>query len=127
MSKTKVLCGGTFNRIHEGHVYFLKKAKALGNELVVIVANDSHNKKPYAVPQEKRKHEIEKLGIADKVLIGDPDKFVGVVEEEKPQIIALGYDQALPKDVGKKIQGMKIKVVRIKRLHGYSTRKIAAK
>ena len=53
-----VLCGGCFNKIHEGHVYFLNEAKKLGNFLVVVVANDRLNKKKYgarALPAKKSK------------------------------------------------------------------------
>lgn len=113
----KVLAGGCFNRLHEGHVYFLMKAKALGDELVVVVANDSHNRKRYAVRAGIRKENVEKLGIADRVVIGDPDGFVGVVLRERPDIIALGHDQSLPKDVEERLGELKAKVVRIDR-HG---------
>ena len=90
---TKVLCGGCFNKVHKGHKYFLKKCKSFGNKLVVVIANDTHNKKPYAVNQNKRKKNIEKLKIADKVIIGHPKNMKKTVEKEKPDIICLGYDQ----------------------------------
>jgi FAD synthetase len=121
---TKVLAGGCFNRLHEGHVYFLMRAKALGDELTVVLANDSHNQKPYAVKAEQRKEALEKLGIADRVLIGDSDQFVGVVIKEKPQIIALGYDQSMPKDVQAKLSELKVKVVIIDKHGDASSSKI---
>ena len=39
MNKT-VLVFGTFDGLHEGHQFFLKKARALGDRLVVVVARD---------------------------------------------------------------------------------------
>jgi FAD synthetase len=92
----KVLAGGVFNIVHPGHILFLKKAKALGDYLVVVIANDktANRTKAYHVTnQEERKRNIERLGVADKVVIGDERDFMKVVRDEKPQIIALGYDQ----------------------------------
>lgn len=113
----KVLAGGCFNKIHKGHVFFLKSAKKLGEYLVVVVSNDKLNKKKYgkkSVPARIRKRNIEKLKIADKVVVGHRSNFVAVVKKEKPDIIALGYDQKLP--VKKSlVKGIKIK--RIKKLN----------
>ena len=115
-----VLTGGTFNSLHLGHEYLLKKSKILGDYLVVVLANDRHDKKPNAVPAKIRKKNIEKLGIADKVVIGSPDSFVGVVHRFKPKIIVLGYDQELPDEETKKAaKKMKIKVVRCGRYKSY--------
>lgn len=111
----RVLCGGRFNFLHKGHEFFLKKAKSYGDYLVVIVANDSHNKKrEHRESQETRKDNIEKLGIADEVVIGDEKNFFNVVEKFKPDIIALGYDQSLPFPE-EKLKG--IRVVKIDKLN----------
>src|SRR3990172_6633890 len=94
MEKT-ILTGGKFNRIHPGHIWLLKKAKKLGY-LVVVIAHDSHNKRPYAVPGSKRKKAVEELGVADKVVVGDKNRFVGIVKKFRPDVIVLGYDQKMP-------------------------------
>lgn len=110
---TKVLTGGTFNRLHHGHEHLLKKCKGLGY-LVVVIAHDAHNKKPNAVKAEIRKRNLEKLGVADKIIIGHPDSFVQTVLEQKPDIIVLGYDQDMPDDVTEAaLRKMKIKLVRM--------------
>ncbi len=36
----RVVCAGTFDHLHPGHLDFLRQAKALGDELVVIAARD---------------------------------------------------------------------------------------
>ncbi|MGD1075360.1 MAG: adenylyltransferase/cytidyltransferase family protein, partial [Thermodesulfovibrionales bacterium] len=36
----RVVCAGTFDHLHPGHLNFLEQASALGNELIVIVARD---------------------------------------------------------------------------------------
>ena len=116
---TVVLTGGTFNRIHPGHIYLLAKARMLG-KLVVVLANDVHNKKENAIPSRERKKALEALKIADKVIIGDADRFVGVVEKTKPSVIVLGYDQKLPDaETRAYVKKKKIKVVRMDRFGTY--------
>jgi FAD synthetase len=127
----KVLAGGVFNVVHRGHELFLKKAKEFGDYLVVVVANNrtaSLTKKYPVLDQEIRKKNIEKLGIADKVVIGDEVDFMNVVRKEKPDVIVLGYDQRISeKELNKMLTREKIdcRVVRIRdELKGYKTRKI---
>jgi len=111
----KVLCGGRFNFLHSGHEYFLKKAKEQGDYLIVVIAHDAHNlKKEERKQMEQRKKQIENLGIADNVLIGDPEDFFKVVVKEKPQVVALGWDQKLP-FAEDKLKGLGIKTVRIEK------------
>ena len=120
--KIVVLCGGCFNIIHEGHIWFLQRAQALGDSLVVVVASNAHNKKPYARPAAARVRALRALKIADKVVVGNPRSFTPTVFKVKPSIIALGYDQTLPRDVAEKIEKLGIKVKRIKRYKKFSTR-----
>lgn len=126
--KSIVLTGGTFNSVHPGYKYLLKKAKALGDYLVVVIAHDKHNKKPNAVPVKVRKKNIERLRIADKVVIGSPKSFVGVVYKFKPKIIVLGYDQELPDEETKQaVKNMKISIVRCKKYRNYSASRLSHK
>jgi FAD synthetase len=116
-----VLTGGKFNKIHPGHIWLLKKAKKLG-KLIVVLANDSHNRRPYAVSAKARKKNLAKLKIADKVVVGDPRRFVKVVYKYKPNVIVLGYDQKLPdKETKEAVRKMKIKVVRFRKHGNYKT------
>jgi FAD synthetase len=123
----KVLAGGTFNIIHPGHICFLEKAKSLGDYLVVVVANDKtviRNKGFLLMHAEDRKKILENLRIVDKAVIGDEKDFMKVVRKERPDIIALGYDQELG-SLKKQIESLRIKIVRIKsRLKGYKTEDI---
>ncbi|MFA4820272.1 MAG: adenylyltransferase/cytidyltransferase family protein [Candidatus Aenigmatarchaeota archaeon] len=120
-----ILTGGKFNKIHPGHVWLLKNAKKLGY-LVVVLANDKHNKKPYAVNSRKRKAALEKLGIADKIIIGSPKSFVLVLKKYKPNVIVLGYDQKLPEGTEDYVKKNKIKLVKFKCYRSYSTRNLCA-
>src|SRR3989338_6052643 len=96
-TKTKVLATGGFDYLHEGHLNFLKQAKAEGDFLVVIVATDKSIREIKGFSpensQEQRAETLKKTGIPDKVLIGDPHDKLKKVLEEKPDMICLGYDQ----------------------------------
>ncbi len=115
----KVLAGGCFNKIHPGHVYFLKKAKALGY-LTVILTHDKNNKKPYAKKAGIRKKNLQKLGIADKIIIGHATDFWKVVKKINPDIIVLGYDQELPEQLKDRLR--KTKIIRIKKFGRFSSK-----
>lgn len=123
MKKQKVvLTGGKFNRIHPGHVWLLKKAKRLGY-LIVVLAHDSHNRRAYVLPSKARKRNLEKLGIADKVVVGSPKSFVAVVKKFRPGIIILGYDQKMPDmETSEYAKNRRIKIIRFRKHKDYSTR-----
>ncbi|MBI4896301.1 MAG: adenylyltransferase/cytidyltransferase family protein [Candidatus Aenigmarchaeota archaeon] len=120
----KVLVGGTFNAIHPGHVEFLNHAKTNGT-LVVVIAHDAHNAKPYAKPATERKKNVESLHIADHVFVGDATDYWKIVEQEKPNIILLGYDQQLPEHGESIIQKLHIRVLRAEKFGTCATRKLA--
>ena len=40
-----VMCAGTFDTIHPGHLYFLSEAKKYGDKLIVVVARDETSEK----------------------------------------------------------------------------------
>lgn len=92
---TRVLATGTFDLLHPGHVYFLTQAKALGDELFVIVARDSnvtHKPKPI-IPEEQRLEMVDALRMVDKALLGSEKDMFEPLKEIRPDIITLGYDQ----------------------------------
>jgi FAD synthetase len=94
----KVVCAGTFDHLHLGHINFLIQAKALGDELIVIVARDETVKKIKGFSptdsEGTRRHNVENTGIPNLVVLGNlgADLFQ-ILREIKPDIIALGYDQ----------------------------------
>lgn len=88
---------GTFDILHRGHIYFLKEAKKLGNKLVAVVARDENvtrlkGKSPL-YNYKHRINQIKKTHIADKIILGDLVDIFKCIKVEKPDIIALGYDQ----------------------------------
>lgn len=92
-----VMCFGTFDILHPGHMYFLQQAKSRGDHLVVVVARDSTIKEVKGITpkytEKQRVEHIRDLKIADRVILGyEADKYE-IIEEINPDIIALGYDQ----------------------------------
>ncbi len=93
-----VLAGGVFDIIHPGHIYTLNSAKSLGDTLVIVVATDkTATKMKKRTPlhnQEYRKNLVDALSVVDLCIIGEEGDIFKTVEKVKPEIIALGYDQA---------------------------------
>ncbi len=91
-TKKKTLAFGVFDGIHAGHIYYLKKAKALSGFLIVAVARDAplwKIEKSHNLSQEERVDVVESLGIVDKVVLGGKDDSLELVTKLKPDYIAL--------------------------------------
>jgi FAD synthetase len=122
--KKVVLASGVFDLLHLGHVKFLEEAKKAGGtaaELVVIIARDSTveaNKGRKSIMSEnQRRALVESLKVVDEAVLGFEKFDLGdVIERVKPDVIALGYDQA---DMEKGVKAyviqhnLNIKVIRI--------------
>ena len=96
----KILTCGVFDLVHTGHIKFLENCKKLykNSKLIIVLSRDStvlreKGKKPL-FSEDKRKKILEMLKMVDQVLLGyeNSDKFK-IVQEIKPDIIVLGYDQ----------------------------------
>lgn len=122
--KTVVLASGVFDLLHLGHVKFLEEAKRVAGrnaKLVVIIARDTtventKGGKPI-MPENQRKALVESLKVVDEAVLGLQNFDVGdVIERIKPDVIALGYDQAeMERRVRNYVEKHKlaVKVVRI--------------
>lgn len=132
---TRVMATGVFDLLHVGHLHYLNEAKKLGDELVVVVATDAtvrKRKHEPVTPESLRLELIRALKPVDKAVIGHEGDIFKVVEEIKPDIIALGYDQEFNEsELEKELirRGIRAKVVRLSKyeddLNG--TRKIIQK
>ncbi len=109
---------GTFDILHPGHLLYLERSRALGDELVVVVARDvnvKHKPKP-VIPEDQRLRMVSALRIVDRAVLGSRTDIFEPVRELRPDIITLGYDQYmraewLEEELRKR--GLSAKVVRI--------------
>jgi cytidyltransferase-like protein len=104
--KTVVVSGG-FDPLHIGHIRYMKEAKALGDELIVILNNDNwlrQKKSKEFMPEDERKEIIEALECVDKVIISkhsknfdfnkaDDRSVCRELKKIKPHIFANGGDR----------------------------------
>ena len=92
----RVMATGVFDIMHPGHLHFLRKAKELGDELVVVIARDStvEGLKRHPIVHERaRRMMVASLRVVDGAYLGYEEDRFRIVTELRPDIIALGYDQ----------------------------------
>lgn len=115
-----VLAGGVFDVIHIGHVYTLRKAKSMGDILVVVIARDEtvrRLKGSEPIHNEVQRQElVSAIRYVDLAILGDREDMMKTVELVRPDIVALGYDQAHDESYiynESKKRGIELKVVRL--------------
>lgn len=94
----RVLTYGTYDLLHYGHIRLLKRAKALGDYLIVALSTDEFNavkgKKAYH-NYETRKEMLESIRYVDLVI---PEKNweqkINDVQEYKVDVVVMGSDWA---------------------------------
>ena len=118
------MASGVFDLLHLGHVKFLEEAKKAGGknaELIVIIARDStvqetKGRKPI-MPESQRRALVESLKVVDEAVLGFENFDIDdVIDRIKPDVIALGYDQAaMERRVREYVDkhGLNVKVVRV--------------
>lgn len=94
----KVAVSGYFNPIHKGHIELLKKAKEMGDYLVVIVNNDHQRELKGSKPfqdEEERCLIVSAIRYVDEVFLSiDQDRTVcKSLEAVCPNIFANGGDR----------------------------------
>ena len=121
----RILAGGCFNKIHLGHIHFLQKSRLImgkKSELFVVLTNDKNNRKKRAIKVGIRKKNLEALGIAVQVVIGAAVDYKKTMVKIKPDVIILGYDQKLPRQLKEYVKDQKILVKRAPELKDYRKR-----
>jgi len=132
----RVMASGVFDIIHLGHLHYLEESKRLGDELVVVVATDNtvrRRKHEPITPESMRLELVAAMKPVDRAILGkESGDMFKVVEELKPDIITVGYDQPFePVEMEKELlsRGLNVRVVRMSHLdHDLDgTRKIIEK
>jgi len=117
--RIRVMATGVFDLLHLGHLHYLKEAKKLGDELIVVVATDATVRKEKhepITPENMRMEMVASLKPVDRAVLGYEADRNRIVEEIKPDIIAVGYDQKhdlekIKQELSKR--GLNVKVVRL--------------
>jgi FAD synthetase len=119
----KVVATGTFDILHPGHLYYLTESRRLGDELYVIVARDinvKHKPSPI-IPEDQRLQMIRALKPVDHACLGDLHDMFRPIEEIRPDVITLGYNQHFDEkdlEVALRARGLSCHLVRIGRYDG---------
>lgn len=122
---TKVITYGTYDLLHQGHINLLKRAKALGDYLIVGVTNDNFDRDRGKLNVRNnvldRVEAVKATGIADKIIIED---YVGQkiddIQKYDVDIFAIGSDWEGKFDY----LGEFCKVVYLPRTEGISSTKL---
>lgn len=130
LDKTVVFTNGCFDIIHRGHVYYLERAKALGDLLVVGLNSDDSVRglkggcRP-VVPQEDRAEVLAGLASVDFVCIFDEPTPYEMVSRLSPDVLVKGAGYSRDTMVGADlVEEGGGKVVAVDPLPGRSTRSI---
>jgi rfaE bifunctional protein nucleotidyltransferase chain/domain len=128
--KKVVFTNGCFDILHRGHIGYLKKAKSLGDILIVGLNSDSSvkkikGKKRPIVNQKDRAEILSALSFVDYVCIFNEETPERMIKKIIPDILVKGGDWAKPDIVGKDIvESSGGKVVTIPLVKGKSTKNI---
>jgi len=131
--KKIVFTNGVFDILHRGHVDYLRKAKSLGDVLVVGMNTDSSVKKikgPHRPIQNQNDRAVilASLKPVDFVIFFDEPTPELLIRFVKPEVLVKGADYKLEQIAGAdfvKSYGGKVK--RIKLSSGHSTSKILSR
>ena len=97
-NKKVVLTYGTFDVFHYGHLQILKRAKALGDYLIVGVSTDQFNKikgKTCTYPDHERMAIVEAIKYVDEVIPEEKwDQKIRDVQDHKVDVFVMGDDWA---------------------------------
>ena len=121
----KVMLFGTFDIVHAGHRDMFQQAKTYGNFLIVSIAREQNIVKIKGTAprnnEQTRLAQIQKESLVDKCFLGEITDPFAVIKREKPDIIALGYDQhhTLAKQLPQKLKEMDLSHIKIVRLKPY--------
>jgi len=131
--KKIVFTNGCFDILHLGHIYYLEKARKMGDKLIVGLNTDrsvTHLKgrgRPF-VKQDARVKVLAALSFVDAVVLFDEDTPFELIRNILPDILVKGNDYLAENIVGTNIvkeSGGKVATIRM--VEGYSTTAIVEK
>jgi D-beta-D-heptose 7-phosphate kinase/D-beta-D-heptose 1-phosphate adenosyltransferase len=128
--KSIVFTNGCFDIIHAGHVRYLKKARALGDILVVGLNDDASTRtikgkgRPI-VPEKERAEILSALSSVDFVVMFKEPTPIRLIEAIRPDFLVKGADWKRGRIVGEEVvKSYGGRVARIRLVEGRSTTNI---
>ena len=122
-----VFTNGCFDILHVGHVRYLKKAKSLGDILIIGLNTDRSvkiikgDKRP-VVPEKERAEVLSALEFVDYVVFFEELDPLRLIEALKPDVLVKGADWSKDKIVGREIvKNLGGRVVRVPMVPGASS------
>ncbi len=124
--KKIVFTNGCFDLIHPGHIKTFRKAKTLGDMLVVGINSDASVKKLKGksrpiLNQSSRADVLSEMESVNYIVIFGDDTPLKVIKTIKPDVLVKGGDYKIRGIIGHEIAK---KVVRVPLMKGFSTTNI---
>jgi D-beta-D-heptose 7-phosphate kinase/D-beta-D-heptose 1-phosphate adenosyltransferase len=125
LKKKVIFTNGCFDVLHKGHLTLLKKARAMGDKLVVGLNSDASvnvlkgNGRPFN-DVNTRIEQLELIPYVDEVIVFDEDTPILVIKKLRPDVIVKGGDYRVEEVVGHDISPVRI----IPLVEGHSTTEI---
>jgi D-beta-D-heptose 7-phosphate kinase/D-beta-D-heptose 1-phosphate adenosyltransferase len=125
--KRVVFTNGCFDILHVGHIQLLRKARSLGDILVVGINDDASiralkgDKRPL-IGQAERAHVLAALDAVDYVTLFSEDTPMKLIEALRPDVLVKGGDYSLERVVGRDFvesYGGRVELVPV--VEGFST------
>ena len=128
-----VFTNGCFDLLHRGHIYYLSRAREMGNLLVVGLNSDASVSllKGSGRPVNKQEARAEVLGalaFVDYIIVFEEETPLNLITRLEPHILVKGGDYIVEDIVGyKEVSSRGGKVITIPLLEGYSSSSIIAR
>ncbi len=112
--KRRVVVFGVFDVLHPGHAAFLRRARALGDELVVVVTRDARVRREKGrLPvfgERERRSLVAAFKWTDRAVLGESAGRWTMLSRLKPAVIALGHDQSIARpEVMRQIAALRVR------------------
>jgi len=125
--KKIVFTNGCFDLIHVGHIFYLRKAKALGNVLIVGLNNDRSIRKIKGPnrpihPERARATVLSALEMIDYIVLFGEETPIRLIKAIQPHVLVKGGDWKIAQMVGApEVKSWGGQVKQIPLVKGYST------
>ena len=124
--KKVVFTNGCFDLLHSGHIDLLRRARGLGDALVVAINSDasvSRMKGPTRpiIPEQERAELLDGLEMVDFVALFDEDTPLEAILEIRPDVLVKGADWTANIVGQAEVEGWGGKVMALPLMEGRST------